>query len=159
MKHSVLFCLAAFGLFISGTGCEHLDVAPAGNPDRQLRGTVVAPSALPAGTEVLVRLVDASPSEAATMASKSDLPLGDRGRPQVAERILGEQRQTLAAGTAEPVPFQLDYRSEDAGLRHGLNVDVRVSFGGRVRYRTIQAHVVTLASSPFPQVVMVQPLP
>lgn len=160
MKTPVVLCLVIAGLHAAVAGCAHLDVAAAGNPERQLRGTIVVPAALPAGTEILVRLVDASPAEPATMAPKNDLPIPDRSRPPLAgPQILGEQSQTLAAPATEPVPFQLDYHADDALLRHGLNVEARISFGGRVRYRTIQAHVVTLASSPFPQTVTVEALP
>jgi uncharacterized lipoprotein YbaY len=140
-------------------GCGHIDITPPGNPDRVLKGTVNAPAALPAGTEVHVRLVSDSSLEATALGSNNDLPLGDRGRPLAGERILGEQRQTLDAVATEPVPFTIEFRADDSVLRQGINVEVRVSFSGRVRYRTIQAHVVTMASSPFPQTVMVQQLP
>ncbi len=72
------------------------------------------------------------------------------------ERVLGEYTQTLATGTSDPVPFRIEYSAEDAVLRRGLNVEVRVSFGGKLRFRTVNAHVVTLASSPFNQTVNVE---
>ena len=65
---------------------------------------------------------------------------------------------TLTAGTAEPVSFRIEYTADDAMLRRGLNVEARVSFGGKLRYRTINAHVVTLASSAYRQDVAVQPV-
>jgi uncharacterized lipoprotein YbaY len=158
MKH-LLILLIPLGWILAGAGCAHIDVSGSGDPERVLNGTVTVPAALPAGAELLVRLVDVSGFESAATPARNDLPLGDRGRPTPAPRILGEDRQSLTATMSEPVPFRIEYRADDSVLRHGLNIEVRVSFGGRVRYRTINAHVVTLASSPFPQVVNVEALP
>jgi uncharacterized lipoprotein YbaY len=154
MKSHLLRFLAPALLGLFAAGCSSLDIAAPGNVDRVLRGTVTAPSTLPAGAEIVVRLVDVAPVSIA----RTDLPLGDRPTAVPVERLLGEFRQTLAAMRAEPLPFEIAYRAEDSELRHGLNVDVRITFGGRLRFRTISAHVVTLASSPFPQDVAVQPL-
>jgi uncharacterized lipoprotein YbaY len=155
MKSLVLLVACVLGLVVAG--CEAVDLAPAGNPERVLTGAVRAPAALPAGAEVVVRVVDTATSSPPTMMN-NDLPIVDRGRPIPAERILGESRQKLTAGTIDPVPFQIEYHAEDSELRRGLNVDVRVTIDGRVRYRTISAHVLTLGSAPFPQEVPVQPL-
>ena len=87
-----------------------------------------------------------------------DVPLADRPTAAPVERVLGEFRQTLNAMRSEPLPFEIAYRADDSELRRGLNVDVRITFGGRMRFRTINAHVLTLASSPFPQEIAVQPL-
>lgn len=158
MKSSACAYVAAFGLLLAGAGCEHLDLATAGSPDRVLNGTLNVPSALPAGTEVLVRLIDVAAKDSAPMPAGSDLPLGDRARPVAVDRVLGEHRQKLETGTTQPVPFKIEYRAEDSVLRHGLTVEARISYGGKVRYRTLNAHVVTLASSPFRQEVWVQPV-
>ena len=147
-----VFVLALLGHFFAG--CTHLDISAQGNVERVLRGTITAPSALPVGTEVVVRLVDLAP----VGISHGDLPIADRPTAVPMERVVGEFRQTLTAMKAEPLPFEIGYRADDSELRHGLNVDVRISFGGRLRFRTISAHVLTLASSPFPQDVAVQPL-
>lgn len=153
MKNLVLriFSLA---VLCGVAGCAHLDVTAQGNPDRVLRGTVTAPSALPAGAEIVVRLIDVSPAG----IPRGDLPIADRPTPVAMERVLAEHRQTLATMKAEPVPFEVTFRADDTALRHGLNVDVRISYGGRLRFRTISAHVLTLASSHFSQDVAVQPL-
>jgi uncharacterized lipoprotein YbaY len=155
MKSLVLLATCALGLVVAG--CEAVDLTPAGNPERVLTGGVRAPAALPAGAEVVVRVVDTTMTAPPT-TMKNDLPIADRGRPVPAERILGEYRQKLMAGTIDPVPFKIEYHAEDSELRRGLNVDVRVTFDGRVRYRTISAHVLTLGSAPYPQEVLVQPL-
>jgi len=156
MKLSVLVWLGALGLLWMGAGCEHINITPEGNPERVLNGVVSLHAALPAGTEILVRLLDITPSEKVAMNPGAELPLGNRGRPLPVERVLGEYRRTLDALVTESVPFQIEYQADDSQLRHGLNVDVRITFGGRVRYRTINAHVVTLASSPFRHEVEVQ---
>jgi uncharacterized lipoprotein YbaY len=39
-----------------------------------------------------------------------------------------------------------------------VNIDARISVGGKLRFRTINAHVVTLSSAPYPQEVAVQPV-
>ncbi|MBI4622141.1 MAG: YbaY family lipoprotein [Verrucomicrobia bacterium] len=158
MKSSSFLFVAAFGLLLAGAGCEHLDLASTGSPDRVLNGTLNFPSALPAGTEVLVRLIDGAAKDSALMPAGTDLPLGDRAKPVAVDRVLGEQRQKLETGTTQPVPFKIEYRAEDSVLRRGLTVEARVSYGGKVRFRTLNAHVVTLASSPFRQEVWVQPV-
>lgn len=158
MKFPVLLSLAALGLLVGSAGCEHLDLAREGSPDRVLNGTVNFPSALPAGAEVVVRLVDVAAKDGVPMPAGTDLPLGDRAKPVVIDRVLGEQLQKLETVTTQPVPFKIEYRAEDSVLRHGLNVEARISYGGKVRYRTLNAHVLTLASSPFRQEVWVQPV-
>jgi uncharacterized lipoprotein YbaY len=42
------------------------------------------------------------------------------------------------------VPFQLEFDADDDLLRHGLNIDARISVGGKVRCRTASAHGLTL---------------
>ncbi|MSU72752.1 MAG: hypothetical protein EXS43_10475 [Opitutus sp.] len=132
MKFLVLVWVGALGLLLAGSGCEHINITPEGNPSRVLHGVVSLPSALPVGTEILVRLLDLTPAEKTGTYAPGDLPLGDRGRPPVVERVLGEYRATLDARSTEPVPSEIADEAEDSLLRQGLNVDVRVSFGGRV---------------------------
>ena len=149
-----LFALAA--AFLAGAGCGTLDVASDTNPDRVLSGRVRAGVALPAGAEVVVRLLAPPTNSEAPRPAINDMPVVTRPAAQNLERVLGEQTQTLTAGTIDPVPFLVAYHAEDALLRRGLTVDVRVSIGGRVRFRTINTHGITLASSAYPQEVMVQ---
>ena len=54
-------------------------------------------------------------------------------------------------------PFRIEYRADDSLMRHGLNIDARISFGGRVRFRTGNAHVLTLGNATFPHEVWVEP--
>lgn len=156
MKTLRLISLGVLAAFLAGAGCGTLDVRSEGNPDRVLNGTISAGVALPAGAEILVRLLAPPINHEATQPAATDIPVVTRPTPQTVERVLGEHTQTLTAGTMDPVPFRISYQAEDALLRHGLSLDVRVSVGGRLRFRTINAHVVTLASAPYKQDVSVQ---
>ena len=146
------------GVTIGGTGCGHIDVTPEGSPDRVLTGTLNFLTALPAGTEIQLRVIDPTPSAVGPVRMQQDLPLATRPEPMVTERVLAEERIELEALAPDPVPFRIAYRAEDYILRYGLNLDVRVSYGGRVRYRTLNAHVITLASSAYRQEVWLQPV-
>jgi len=119
------------------SGCGHLDVTREGDPDRVLAGTVNLrmPTDLPADASVLVRVVD---------NSRADAP-----------QILGEQ--TIVRVMQTPVPFRVEFRAEDAVLRRGLNVEARVSYGGRLRYYTANAVGVNLGNHDRPMVVVVDP--
>jgi len=158
MKSPALVKAALSGLVLMVAGCQHLDVAPEGNPERVLSGTVNCPSALPAGAEVLVRVVARAAAEAVRPAAPNEFPLGARPEAVVGERVLGEQLLTLESLATEPVSFAVEYRAEDSLLRQGIKVEARVSYNGRVRFRTLNAHVVTLSSAPFRQEVVVQPV-
>ncbi len=158
MKLRRLALLSALAAVLLGAaGCSHLDTTPAGNPDRVLNGAVVFEGTLPAGTEIIVRLLESAANEKGRSAG-ADFPAAAPAAGPRPDRLLGEYRETLAAAAMQPVPFKIEYFAEDAVLRRGLNLDVRVSFGGRLRLRTVNAHVVTLAGSPFRQDVNVQPV-
>lgn len=148
--------LTAFAFALVGAGCGSIDVSTGGNPERVLNGVVATGGGLPAGAEVVVRLISAPGAHEPQRVAGSDVPVTTRPVASAVERVLGEQTQTLTSGTAEPVPFRIEYTAEDTVLRRGLNLDVRVSFGGRLQYRTVNAHVVTLASSAYRQNVTVQ---
>ena len=107
-------CLAVMAAFVL-SGCGHLDLSGEGNPMRVLTGQVEFGDAipLPADASVTVRVVD---------MSATGLP------PQV----LGSQ--TIANPGVAPVQFRVEYRAEDETLRRGLNIEARVSFGGKVQY-------------------------
>lgn len=155
MKAAVL-AMALTASLAGLAGCQHLDVASEGRRARVLTGTINTGVPLPAGTEISVRLI------ARVGAMPGQPPVGDqpvvRQTAGVAEQIVGEQVQKLTAPAAEAVPFRLEYDADDALLRHGLNVEARVYYNGRVRFRTVNAHVVTLSSSPYPQTVVLQPV-
>lgn len=155
MKTPRLPALLVFGMALWVAGCGSIETSPGGDPNRVLEGVVTFPGSVPAGAEILVRVVEPPSSEPArTLAS--DMPVA--AQPSVArvERVLGEAKQIVAEMTTKPVPFRVEYQADDAVLRRGVNIDVRVSVGGKVRMRTVNAHALTLRSAPFKQDVAVQ---
>lgn len=152
---SFLFALA---LFFTGAGCQQLDLTPEGDPQRVVTGKVTLgdTTLFPPGTEVVVRVVDNSVMERPHGVAGADIPIVDRNRPIPVERVLGEQ--IVRSPGVTPVPFRVEFRADDAALRRGLLIDVRISFEGKVRYRTLTAHMLTLTGVRFPQEVAVQPV-
>jgi len=51
-----------------------------------------------------------------------------------------------------------EYRAEDDVLRKGLNIDARVSFGGKVRYYNRNSYVVTLGNAADAHRISVNPV-
>jgi uncharacterized lipoprotein YbaY len=109
-------------------GCGQLDLTPEGDPARVLKGEVDwgDTEALPADATVTVRVVD---------ASRIGMP----------PDVLGSQ--TIHNPGVAPVVFRVEYRAEDDVLRRGLNVEVRVAWGGKVRYFNLNGHAVTLGNA------------
>lgn len=155
MKRLAFFSAVLAALFLSA--CSGLDLAPESSPDRIINGTVVIRTAVPAGAEVTVRLVDLNARET-TRNPLSEMTT-TAPQPATTERIVAEKTFAIGAQTTEAIPFQLAYSASEAELRHGLNLEARISHGGKVRHRTINAHVVTLSSAPFPHELTVEPLP
>lgn len=110
-------------------GCGQLDLTPEGDPARVLAGRVELGdgAALPAGSEITVRVVDGSIA----------------GMPP---QVLGSQTVHNPGGGA-PIEFRVEYRAEDWLLRQGLNIEVRVSYGGKVRYYNRNRYAVTLGNA------------
>jgi len=156
MKNSPLLLLAAIGTLLFAPACSHLDLTPEGDPNRVLKGTVAlrADVALPPDTVVIVRVLDTSAPESMGNTAGNDMPVLNRPKPMAVERELG--KQVITGPSAVPIPFQVEYTADDSLLRRGVNVDVRVSFGGRVQYRTGNAHVVTLSSVGYPHEIWVE---
>jgi uncharacterized lipoprotein YbaY len=125
MRHP-LFLLAAAAIGLSG--CGQLDLTPEGNPSRVVTGQVELgeAAALPADAVVTVRVVDAS----------------NLGMPP---QVLGSQ--TISNPGAAPIAFRVEFRAEDEVLRRGLNIEARVSFGGKVRYFNLNRYAVTLGNA------------
>lgn len=155
MKTTLSALCFALAALLVGAGCGSIDTTPAGNPDRTLQGTVSFAGSLPAGAEVVVRVVEPPSSEPARVAG-NDAAIGVAPTVQRTERVLGETKQLVPAATMQPVAFKVEYRADDAVLRRGVTVDVRVSVAGKVRFRTVNAHGVTLRTAGFPQEIAVQ---
>lgn len=131
-----MLALAACTLFAA---CGHLEVTPEGDPNRVLTGTVNLrmPADLPGDASMVVRVVD-------------------KARSEVALRVLGEQ-VIPRAGNA-PVPFRIEFEASDAVLRHGVNVEARISAGGKLRYYNINANGLTLSNLGLPYYIVVDPV-
>jgi uncharacterized lipoprotein YbaY len=128
----------AAAAFLAG-GCGHLDIQAEGNPDRVITGTVNfhLDEPLPPDSELSVRLVDTSNGAGAP------LPLGE---------------QTIKNPGSPPVAFNFEYHAEDAQLQHGLNLEARVSIGGKLRYYNVSGYAVTLSKADQPQEVWITPV-
>jgi uncharacterized lipoprotein YbaY len=122
------FTILAAAAALALTGCGQMDLTPEGDPGRVLTGTVDIgeETALPADTTVTVRVVDAS----------------NPGMPPV---VLGSQ--TITNPGVAPVAFRVVYRADDETLRQGLYVDARISFGGKVRFFSLNKYAVTLGNA------------
>lgn len=119
--------LLAAAALVAFSGCGQVDLTPEGNPARVLKGEVEIPDValLPSDATVVVRVMDGTAS----------------GMPP---SVLGAQ--TIKNPGSTPVAFSVDYRAEDDLLRRGLNIEVRVSYGGRVRYFNRNKYAVTLGN-------------
>lgn len=157
MKLPFLASLCALAALFTLSGCAQLDLTPPGDPNRVLTGTISASGPLPAGTEIVVRLLDTAMRDVAPAISHDAVAPASSPLP-APERVVQEQTQTLPGAIEGPVPFRVEYQAEDALLRRGLTIDVRVSFDGRVRYRTVSSYIVTLATAANPHSIQVQPV-
>lgn len=154
VRRGFLFSIVALAAALVA-GCGHIDVTPAGNPERVLKGTVNFRGAVPGNAEVLVRILEQTTTDA-SRAVASDQAARPQGGQTQSERVLGEFRGMVPSGALQPMPFEISYTAEDFVLRRGLNIDVRVSVGGKVRMRTMSAHMITMITAPHRQEVWVQ---
>ncbi|HVU34548.1 MAG TPA: YbaY family lipoprotein [Opitutaceae bacterium] len=150
--------LVAFALLGLASGCGHVDLTPEGNPNRVVTGTVNVRMNLlpPPDSQVVVRLVEPSDTTVATAAPSHDLVIGEQGTRTRAERVVAEQ--VIRAPSGVPVPFRIEFRANDALLRRGLNIEARISWSGRVRFRTLESQVITLQTIDSPQAIWVEPV-
>jgi uncharacterized lipoprotein YbaY len=143
-----LVFLAALAGLLTAAGCANatLDLATASDPNRVLKGTVNfrTETPLPPDAELVVRVLDMASIEQARAAANRDLPVATRAQVQLPPTVLAEQ--TIRAPGTAPVPFHLEFRADDELLRHGLNLEARFSYDGKVRFRTVDADLVTLSS-------------
>jgi uncharacterized lipoprotein YbaY len=79
----------------------------------------------------------------------------DTSDPVAGPVVLGEQK--IPNPGTPPVPFRIEYRAEDTVLRHGLNIEARISVGGKLRFYNVNSYAVTLANAAEPHEVWVNP--
>ncbi|HVS51820.1 MAG TPA: hypothetical protein VHD62_05640 [Opitutaceae bacterium] len=159
MKTPARLLPALLGLFAFGAaGCQNLDLATASDPQRIVTGAVnLRPDIIfPADTQVVVRVFETvAANDALRPASVNDLASPAGALPaQKIERVLAEK--TIAAPAGKPVPFQIEFRADDDELRHGVNIEARISYDGKVRFRTLDAQLITLGTVASPHEVWVE---
>jgi len=123
--------VAAFVL----VGCASLDMDSEGNPNRLITGTVNFHSdvPLPPDARVSVRVVD---------NDSGSLP-----------KVLGFV--DIVSPGAPPIPFRLEFSADDTRMRHGLNLQARVAYGGQVHFANVEQYVVTLGNEQDPHRIWV----
>jgi uncharacterized lipoprotein YbaY len=147
MKIPALAAALILAISFGGAGCAHLDLTPETDPQRVVTGTVNVHGEVlfPPEAEVVIRILDTSVKErAANNPLAIETPSGDRTKAPKMERILGEQ--LIRAPGASPIPFRVEFTADDMLMRHGLTLDARISYNGKVQYRTVDAKIVTLTS-------------
>lgn len=137
MRPATLIALAGTALALSG--CGQLDLTPESDPARVLVGRVELSdgAVLPDDATLTVRVID-----------KSNI-----GMPP---QVLGSQTVRSPGGGA-PIEFRVEYRAEDDVLRRGLNIEARVSYGGKVRYYNRNGYAVSLGNAADVHRIGVQP--
>lgn len=154
-KSTFVLWLAGCIAFLAG-GCAHLDTTPAGDVNRVIAGTVNFRSdlVLPADAEVVVRLVDTAGTSLVPAMPNNELPIANQPKVPPPPQVLGEQ--TIKPTAPGGVPFRIEYTADDALLRHGLNLEARISYGGRVQFRTVTSRAITLGNATDKHEVWVQ---
>ena len=148
---------AAISLLCAG-GCGHLDLTPEGDPNRVLTGTVdfdVA-TTLPADAVIVVRVVDPTGLTETPPAQVLGSPMASESTASLPPKVLGEQ--VIRGPVQAPIPFNIDYKAGDEQLRRGLNIQVRVSSGGRLRYFNVNSFAITLNNVNDPHTILVNPV-
>ena len=153
--HCFKFLVALVGL-AAGAGCANVEVVAEGDPHRVVNGTVEfrADLTLPPDAVVVVRVIDQAGTAQRRALAVRDLPIGDRAKPEPVPDVLAEQTITAPKGVS--IPFHLEFVADDDLLRHGINIDARISVGGKVRFRTASGHVLTLGNLEYPHAVWVE---
>jgi uncharacterized lipoprotein YbaY len=156
IPHRLKF-FSALVLLAAGAGCANVEVVPESDSHRTVNGTVEfrADLVLPPDAVVVVRVIDMAGTEQQRALANRDLPIGDRAKVEPVPQMLAEQTITAPKGVS--IPFHIEFQADDDLMRHGLNIEARISFGGKVRFRTATAHVLTLGNAEYPHAVWVEP--
>ncbi|HVW21396.1 MAG TPA: hypothetical protein VHC86_09285 [Opitutaceae bacterium] len=172
---------AALAAFL-GSGCKDISLSDTGDSNRTLVGAAEftpasggdAPGGsrgLPADASMQVRVVDEHPGSADTApgpAMNGGFYNGQSSAPpravSLGPQILGEAvvADAAAAVTQDPltgswqVPFKVPYTATDEQLRRGLNIEVRISYGGGVRYTNFNQYALTFGDQTDTHVVRLE---
>jgi hypothetical protein len=153
-KRSLIGVFATLASLFLG-GCGHLDLTPEGNPDRVLTGVVEfnGEPALTADSIVVIRVVDPTGITETSPAQVIGSPSTAQSTPVLPPKVLGEQIIKNPGST--PVSFRIEYTAADEQLRRGLNIEARVSFGGKLRYFNVNSYAITLNNVSDPHTILV----
>jgi uncharacterized lipoprotein YbaY len=157
MKNPFVVIAAIAAILLGSAGCGHLDLKPEGSPNRVATGSVKVRMNLlpPADSEVVVRIVQ-PPDITAAPTAASGITIGERGSRERPEQVVAEQ--VIHAPAALPVSYRIEFRADDAQLRRGLNIEARISWGGRLRFRNLEAQAITVGTLDQPQDIWVEPV-
>jgi len=166
MKNSHLLASGAALAAFLFAGCGHLDLAAPGDPSRVAVGTVIISNSLPEDAEVLVRVMNPHPQVmSAGGAVPGQMPLLNQpitatasAAASAAPEELGEQDIKHAVVQVQPngikvVPYRVEYQADDDTLRRGLNLEVRISYNGRVQLFNSNQYSITLPDVKDPHVI------
>jgi len=150
MKNPFLLSGCAVLAAALSAGCGHLSLDTEGDPHRILAGTVQFSdkTVLPPDAEVRVSVVDQAPPPpiAGNADTLNAMPMLNRPNSPAATpgpEVLGDQ--TIKDPGSPPVPFRIEYLASDDRLRRGVAIEVRVSYGGKVRFINATQYSVTLS--------------
>jgi hypothetical protein len=135
------------------TGCANLDLDRQVEMNRVISGTLNIGQSFPAGAEVMVRAVE---MPGAVKPSSPVAPV-ERASGVSTENFLGDFVVTLTTPAPDGLPFRISLPADDARLQRGIMLEGRVVYDGALRFRTVNAHVVTARSLAYPQRVALQP--
>jgi uncharacterized lipoprotein YbaY len=151
--------VALLAVLLATTGCIHLDLTPQGDSDRVLTGTINLEGgsrSLPDDAVVLVRVEDAVPPRVAAATQADPTLLRPPPPADMPPEVLGEQ--LIKHPGSIPLSFSVEYQAEASRLEHGLNVEVRISYGGRVQYINRNSYAIGLNDAAAPHSIWVSPV-
>jgi hypothetical protein len=158
MKNLHLLASGAVFAALLLAGCGHLDLAAPGDPSRVAVGMVVISTPIPDDAEVLVRVMNPHPQVlSAGSAMPGQMPLLNQpvtatasAAAAAAPEELGEQIIKHPVVVVDPVSkirgvaYRVEYQADDDTLRRGLNIEVRISYNGRVQLFNSNQYSITL---------------
>ncbi|MFM8337923.1 MAG: hypothetical protein ACKODK_20400 [Opitutaceae bacterium] len=135
------------------SGCASLDLDRQVEMNRTISGKLNIGQSFPAGAEVMVRAVEMP----GAFRPVSPVAPVERAPGVSTESFLGDFIVTLSAPAPDGLPFRISLPADDTRLQRGIMLEGRVVYGGALRFRTVDAHVVTARSLASPQRVVLQP--
>jgi uncharacterized lipoprotein YbaY len=111
---------------------------------------------LPPDAVVVVRVVDPTGVTETSPTEVLGSPSTSQPMHSLPAKVLGEQ--VIKNASASPVSFRVEYTAIDEQLRRGINIEARVSFGGKLRYFNRNSYAITLNNVSDPHRISVDPV-